>query len=59
MFDIFMDDPGMLPDDGWQKWAMIGDEAQKAQVISDYIAGMTDRYALQEYQKLTDPMSIR
>ena len=59
MFEIFMDDPGMLPDDGWQKWAMIGDEAQKAQVISDYIAGMTDRYALQEYQKLTDPMSIR
>ncbi|MCP5087762.1 MAG: deoxyguanosinetriphosphate triphosphohydrolase [Rhodobacteraceae bacterium] len=59
MFEIFMDDPQMLPDDGWQKWAMIGDEAQKAQVISDYIAGMTDRYALQEYQKLTDPMSIR
>jgi len=59
MFEIFMDDPGMLPDDGWQKWAMNGDQAQKAHVISDYIAGMTDRYALQEYQKLTDPMSIR
>lgn len=59
MFEIFMDDPGMLPDDGWQKWAMNGDETQKALVIADYIAGMTDRYALQEYQKLTDPMSIR
>jgi len=59
MFEIFMDDPGMLPDDGWQRWALNGDEEQKAQVISDYIAGMTDRYALQEYQKLTDPMSIR
>jgi dGTPase len=59
MFEIFMEDPGMLPDDGWQKWALKGDESQKAHVISDYIAGMTDRYALQEYQKLTDPMSIR
>ncbi len=59
MFEIFMEDPGMLPDDGWQKWALKGNEAQKAHVISDYIAGMTDRYALQEYQKLTDPMSIR
>lgn len=26
------------------------------QTISDYIAGMTDRYALEEHQKLTDPM---
>jgi dGTPase len=25
------------------------------QTISDYIAGMTDRYALEEHQKLTDP----
>ena len=24
-------------------------------VISDYIAGMTDRFALQEYKKLFDP----
>jgi dGTPase len=25
-------------------------------VVCDYVAGMTDRYALQEYQKLFDPM---
>jgi len=25
-------------------------------VVCDYIAGMTDRYALQEYAKLFDPM---
>jgi dGTP triphosphohydrolase len=26
----------------------------RARLISDYIAGMTDQYALMEYQKLTD-----
>lgn len=57
MFEIFMEDYGMLPD-GWQKWATKGDEGQKARVIADYIAGMTDRFALQEHGKLTDPMSL-
>lgn len=55
MFGIFMEDPRMLPDD-WQVWASKGGDSQKAWVITDYIAGMTDRYALQEYGKLTNPM---
>ena len=55
MFAIFMEDPRMLPDD-WQHWASKGGDSQKAWVIADYIAGMTDRYALQEYGKLTNPM---
>jgi dGTPase len=55
MFTIFMEDPRMLPDD-WQHWASKGGDSQKAWVIADYIAGMTDRYALQEYGKLTNPM---
>lgn len=56
MFEIFIEDPGMLPD-SWQKWT--GDtDLQKAKVIADYIAGMTDRFALDEHRKLTDPMSM-
>jgi dGTPase len=55
MFAIFMEDPGMLPED-WQHWAAKGGDSQKAWVIADYIAGMTDRYALQEFGKLTNPM---
>jgi dGTPase len=55
MFEIFFDDPGMLPDD-WQRWAMKGDATQRALVIADYIAGMTDRFALDEHRKLVDPM---
>ena len=26
-----------------------------ARVVADYIAGMTDRFALEEYRKLFDP----
>jgi len=52
IFEIFMEDPGMLPPE-WQILAM-GDDAPRARVIADYIAGMTDRFALQEHAKLTD-----
>jgi len=57
IFEIFFEDPGMLPD-GWQKWVTTDDETQRARVIADYIAGMTDRFALDEHRKLTDPMSM-
>ncbi len=57
MFAIFMDDPGMLPD-GWQKWGVGVETARQARVIADYIAGMTDRFAIDEYRKLVDPMSM-
>ncbi|HBN32662.1 MAG TPA: deoxyguanosinetriphosphate triphosphohydrolase [Rhodobacteraceae bacterium] len=57
MFDIFFNDPGMLPDD-WQRWATSGDETKRALVIADYIAGMTDRFALDEHKKLVDPMAL-
>ena len=32
------------------------DATGRARVVADYIAGMTDRFALQEHRKLTDPM---
>ncbi len=57
IFEVFIEDYGMLPD-GWQKWAANGDEAQRARVIADYIAGMTDRFALDEHRKLVNPMAM-
>jgi len=30
------------------------DEARRARVVCDFIAGMTDRYAVQEHQRLFD-----
>lgn len=53
IFEIFMADPGMMPPE-WKAQAS-GDDTQRARVIADYIAGMTDRFALQEHAKLTDP----
>ena len=57
LFAIFMDDPMVLPDD-WRREAMGCEaEATRARLVCDYIAGMTDRYALQEHRQLTDPMA--
>ncbi|MCF6271893.1 MAG: deoxyguanosinetriphosphate triphosphohydrolase [Rhodobacteraceae bacterium] len=47
LFMAFMADPARLPE-GWQGEG----ELAQARLISDYIAGMTDRYALQLHQKL-------
>jgi dGTPase len=30
-------------------------EAGQARVVADYVAGMTDRYAIAEHERLTDP----
>ncbi|MCB1523923.1 MAG: hypothetical protein KDJ23_07490, partial [Rhodoblastus sp.] len=30
------------------------DDSSRARVVADYIAGMTDRYALNEYRRLID-----
>jgi dGTPase len=42
-----------LPD-GWRAQAGEGQPAQAAQVVCDYVAGMTDRFAVEEYKRLTD-----
>jgi dGTPase len=44
-----------MPDE-WSRRAEPGDDIGRARVVADYIAGMTDRYALQEHRKLTDPL---
>jgi dGTPase len=31
----------------------------RARVVADYIAGMTDRYALDEHERLFDPRRLR
>jgi dGTPase len=56
LFAAFLANPGLLPDD-WAAAARGGDERARARVVADYIAGMTDRLALQEHRVLTDPMA--
>lgn len=45
---------GDLPGDWAKRLAEIYDERAKARAISDFIAGMTDPYALDEYERLFD-----
>ena len=51
LFDAYMNDHSMLPDD-WSKDKL--DENQWARRICDYIAGMTDRYALDQHKAIFD-----
>jgi dGTPase len=53
LFGLLHDDTSTLPD-GWRALAGEGQGAQAAQVVCDYIAGMTDRFAIDEYERLTD-----
>jgi dGTPase len=46
--------PDLLPDE-WRGHAGEPGGAQAASVVRDYVAGMTDRYALEEHARLTDP----
>jgi dGTPase len=57
LFDIFLADPGVLPGE-WRKAAEAAEsEALRARIVADYIAGMTDRFALEEHRVLTDPFA--
>ena len=52
LFQLYLEEPRLLPR---QTQARLEDETLH-RLVCDYVAGMTDRYALQEYQKLYDPM---
>ncbi len=52
LFEAYMKEPDMLPR---ETRLQLDENASRARVIADYIAGMTDRYALDEWQKLYDP----
>jgi dGTPase len=51
---LLLEQPKLLPDD-WRDRAGKAETEQAAVVVRDYVAGMTDRYALDEYARLTDP----
>ena len=51
MFQLFLHEPDVLPAE-WGARAQARDEAGRARVVCDYIAGMTDRFAIEEHRKL-------
>jgi dGTPase len=53
LFPLFMSDPSLLPPEWQTDVAAAQDETALARVVSDYVAGMTDRFAIQEHRRLT------
>ncbi len=53
LFGLLHNDASTLPDE-WRGRAGEGDDRRIALTVADYIAGMTDRFAVEEYRRLTD-----
>ncbi|MBK1697735.1 deoxyguanosinetriphosphate triphosphohydrolase [Rhodovibrio salinarum] len=53
LFEQYTQAPNCLPQE-WRTHAEALDAPARARVIGDYIAGMTDRYAIEEHRKLFD-----
>ncbi|MEQ8206142.1 MAG: deoxyguanosinetriphosphate triphosphohydrolase, partial [Woeseia sp.] len=51
LFERYMSVPGEMPDE-FSLSANAGSTDGRARVVADYIAGMTDRYAIAEYERL-------
>ncbi len=61
LFDAFMNDIALLPPEHHNKAKnMERDNGPngRARAVADYIAGMTDRYAITEYNRLFDPTQL-
>jgi len=59
LFGFFMAEPNCLPNAWYESLrAEDGNEDFKARLIADYIAGMTDRFAVQEHRKLFDAETV-
>ncbi|MDE2150351.1 MAG: deoxyguanosinetriphosphate triphosphohydrolase [Gammaproteobacteria bacterium] len=62
LFGALLEDPRLMPPEFFerargkeQRYGVAG----RARVVADYIAGMTDRYALDEYERLFNPRRLR
>jgi dGTPase len=57
LFDAFFNDPALMPDEheARTRLELAPGPAGRARAVADYIAGMTDRYAILEHSRLFDP----
>lgn len=53
LFDVYFDDPETMPE-GWRDILVRARDAVKARHVADFLAGMTDTYALKEHRRLFD-----
>ena len=62
LFGALFPDPRLLPPEFYsesQRREQRDGPSGRARVVADYIAGMTDRYALDEHERLFDPRRLR
>jgi dGTPase len=59
LFEALFGDLRLLPPDLFAETQQSRDKSHRARVVADYIAGMTDRYALDEHERLFDPRRLR
>jgi dGTPase len=57
LFEAFMRDPGLLPPQYRDKLSNQSQASERARIVADYIAGMTDRYAMREHERLLGALS--
>jgi dGTPase len=53
LFQAYMNDPSLMPKD-WREDSFTDDRSRFARQVCDFIAGMTDRYALDQHKRLFD-----
>jgi len=54
LFTFFLAEPECLPPE-WQRLAGAPGSKQTAETVADFIAGMTDRFAIQEHERMFNP----
>jgi len=57
LFEVYFSNPATMPDEHATKavtWEQQLGDAGRARAVADYVAGMTDRYALSAYHRLVD-----
>ena len=57
LFERLLEEPNLLPTE-WQTALENKGQVQQARIIADYVASMTDRYALLEYERIFEPGPI-
>ncbi|MBL6933189.1 MAG: deoxyguanosinetriphosphate triphosphohydrolase [Rhodospirillales bacterium] len=53
LFKLLVEEPECLPTE-WRNITKTANQQETARAVADYLAGMTDRFALDEYQNLFD-----
>ncbi|ALG69137.1 deoxyguanosinetriphosphate triphosphohydrolase [Beggiatoa leptomitoformis] len=62
LFEAFNNDARLLPTETQTEvkrlQELLGNDSGRARATADYIAGMTDRYAIAEYERLYNPLEL-